>query len=41
VSEATQLHVASTRKAPRMERAPYGAIVAIVAPLPLKATDYL
>ena len=40
VSEETQLHVASTRKAPMMERTEYGAIVAIVAPLPLKATDY-
>jgi len=40
LSEETQLQAASTRKAPMLERTEYGPIVAIVAPLPLKATDH-
>ena len=40
VSDGTQPQMATRRKAPMMERTEYGAIVAIVAPLRLKATDY-
>jgi hypothetical protein len=40
VSEGTQLHVATRRKAPTMERTQYRASVAIVAPLALRVTVY-